>query len=109
MSDGPLNVAGDGLRVAIRLSPRARTDRLVAVAASAEGGYVLKATVTAPAEAGRANEALLQLLARAWHVPRRDLSIIAGSTSRDKVVRIAGDPQRLVEQVAPEIARLPGG
>ena len=102
-------MARDGLRVAIRLSPRARGDRLVAVAASAEGRLVLKAMVTAPAEAGRANEALLQLLVRAWHVSRRDLSIIAGSTSRNKIVRIAGDPQRLVEQVAPVIARLPGG
>jgi len=108
LSDGPLNAAGDGLRVAIRLSPRARTDRLVGVAASAGGGRVLTATVTAPAEAGRANEALLHLLARAWHLPRRDLSIIAGSTSRNKVVRVAGDPQRLAERLAPEIARLPG-
>ena len=80
----------------------------MAVAAAAEGGHVLKATVTAPAEAGRANEALLHLLARAWHLPRRDLSIIAGSTSRNKVVRVAGDPQRLAERLAPEIARLPG-
>ena len=81
----------------------------MAVAAAAQGGHVLKATVTAPAENGRANEALLQLLARAWHLPRRDLSLIAGSASRHKIVRIVGDPQRLVEQVAPEIARLPGG
>ena len=109
MSDAPSNVASEGLRVAIRLSPRARSDRLVAVTASAASGHVLKAAVTAPAEAGRANEALLQLLAKSWRVPRRNLSIIAGSTSRNKVVRIAGDPQRLVEQVAPEIARLPGG
>ena len=109
MPDGPLNLSGDGLWVAIRLSPRARTDRLVAIAVSVKGGHVLKATVTAPAEGGRANEALLQLLARAWHVPRRDLSIIAGSTSRNKIVRVAGDPQRLVEQIAPEIARLAGG
>jgi hypothetical protein len=109
LSEGPLKAAGDGLRVAIRLSPRARNDRLVAVAASAAGGHVLKATVTAPAEAGRANEALLQLLARAWHLRRGDLSIIAGSTSRNKIVRVAGHPQRLAEQLAPEIARLPGG
>jgi hypothetical protein len=109
LSEGPLKAAGDGLRVAIRLSPRVQSDRLVAVAASAGGGHVLKATVTAPAEAGRANEALLQLLARAWHLPRGDLSIIAGSTSRDKIVHVAGHPQRLAEQLAPEIARLPGG
>jgi len=47
------------------------------------------------------------LLARTWHLPRRDLSIIAGSTGRNKIVRVAGDPQYLVEKVAPEIARLP--
>ena len=104
-----MHVAGDGLRVAIRLSPRARTDGLVAIAAAAGGRHVLKATVTAPAEAGRANEALLQLLARAWHLPRRDLSIIAGSSSRNKTVRVVGDPQYLMDKVAPEIARLSGG
>jgi uncharacterized protein (TIGR00251 family) len=108
LSEGPVTVARDGLRLAVRLSPRARTDRLVAVAAMAGGGRVLKATVSAPAEAGRANEALLQLLAGAWHLPRRDFSIIAGSASRNKTVRIAGDPQGLVEKVIPEIARLPG-
>jgi uncharacterized protein YggU (UPF0235/DUF167 family) len=46
---------------------------------------------------------------RTWKVLRRDLSIIAGSTSRNKIVRIAGDLQRLVDQVALEIARLRGG
>ena len=51
----------------------------------------------------------MRLSPRAWKVPRRDLSIIAGPTSRNKIVRVAGDPQRLVDQVAPEIARLPGG
>ena len=82
---------------------------MVAVAASAACGHLLKATVTEPAEAGRANEALLQLLAHAWHLPSRDLSIVAGSTRGNKIVRVAGDPQHLVEQVAPKIARLPGG
>jgi uncharacterized protein len=101
-------VAEDGLRVAIRLVPRAMGDRLVAIAATPEGGRVLKATVTAPPEAGRANEALLRLLAQAWHIPRRDISIIQGLTSRNKAVRIAGDPHRLLEKITPEIARLPG-
>jgi len=94
--------------VAIRLSPGARTDRLVMIAATAEGGRVLKASVTAPAEGGRANEALLQLLASAWHLPRRNLSIVAGSTSRNKAVQMAGDPQQLIDKIALEIARLPG-
>lgn len=94
--------------MAIRLLPRARVDPLVAIASATDGRRVLKATVTAPPDAGRANEALLQLLARAWHIPRRDISIISGLTSRNKAVRVAGDPQRLIEKIAPEIARLPG-
>ena len=106
MSDGPLRLAHDGLCVAIRLSPRAKADRLLAIA-TAEGQRVLKVSVTAPAESGRANEALLRLLARAWHLRRSDLSIITGSTSRNKAVRVAGDPRRLIDRIALEIADLP--
>jgi uncharacterized protein (TIGR00251 family) len=107
LSDGPLRLAHDGLRVTIRLSPRAKVNRLLAITA-AEGGRVIKASVTAPAEGGRANEALLQLLARAWEIPRRDLSIIAGSSSRNKAVRVAGDARRLIDKIALQIAGLPG-
>ena len=92
----------------IRLSPGARADRLIEITSSVEGRRALKASVTAPAQDGRANEALLKLLARAWRLPRRDLSIVAGSTSRNKTVRMAGDPQQLIDKIAPEIARLPG-
>ena len=99
-------MATTGLRVAIRLSPRAEADRLVAIAATAEARRVAQSDgYRAAPEGGRANEALLQLLARAWHLPRRDLSIVAGADQPNKVVRVAGDAQQLVEQVAPEIAR----
>ena len=96
------------MRVTVRLSPQAGAEGLIGIVISADGRRVLKASVTAPARDGRANEALLQLLARVWHLPRRDLSIVAGSTSRSKAVRLAGDPQQLIEKIAPEIARLPG-
>jgi uncharacterized protein YggU (UPF0235/DUF167 family) len=46
--------------------------------------------VTAPPEGGRANEAVLRLLAKTLGVPRRDLELAAGSTSRDKVVTLLG-------------------
>jgi uncharacterized protein len=101
-------MAADGLSVAIRLSPRAKADLLLAVAGDAAGRRVVKASVIAPAEGGRANEALLQLLARAWRLPRRDLSITAGSTSRNKAIHVAGDPRQLADKITPEIARLPG-
>ena len=46
--------------------------------------------VSAPAERGRANEALLDLLAEALCLPRRRLSLVAGATARDKVVAVEG-------------------
>ena len=100
-------MARDGLRVEIRLTPRASADRLVAIAVNSGGHRVLRAAVTAPAKDGKANEALLQLLARSWDLPRRDLSIFAGATSRNKMVRMAGDPQRLIDRIMPAIACLP--
>ncbi len=107
--DGPITPDRDGVRVAIRLSPRARSDRLLGVSSAAEGGRAVKACVTAPAQDGRANEALLQLLARAWRLPRRDLSIVVGAASRNKTVRVAGDSHQLLAKLSDEIANLPGG
>jgi len=108
LPDHPLTLTGDGLRVAVRLTPRAKIDRVLGTAAAAHGGQALKVSVTAPARDGRANEALLQLLARAWHLPRSNLSIVAGAASRNKTVRVSGDPGQLIAKLSAEIASLPG-
>ena len=73
----PLSTAADGVRLAVRLTPRGRADRIDGIA-----GGMLKIAVTAPPADNQANEALLRLLAREWRVPRRDLSIAAGARSR---------------------------
>jgi hypothetical protein len=100
--------AHDGVRVAIRLTPRAKADRVIAIAAAAGGQRVLKASVTEPPENGRANEALLRLLAHAWQLRRRNLAIVAGAASRQKTVHIVGDPRYLLEHLGGLIAALPG-
>jgi uncharacterized protein YggU (UPF0235/DUF167 family) len=46
--------------------------------------------VAAPPERGKANDAVLALLAEALDVPRSSLSIVSGEGSRDKVVELAG-------------------
>jgi uncharacterized protein (TIGR00251 family) len=109
LPDGPIIPTRDGVRVAIRLSPRARSEGLLGLPLAAEGGRVVKATVIAPAQDGRANEALLQLLAKVWRLPRRDFSIVAGAVSRRKTVHVAGDPYQLIAKLSGEIASLPGG
>ena len=102
--DGPLNLARDGVRVAIRLKPGAKAARVAAVAAAAGDRQELVASVTERPQNGRANEALLRLLASAWQLPRRDLRIVSGAAGRHKVVQITGDPQRLLAYLAGLIA-----
>jgi uncharacterized protein YggU (UPF0235/DUF167 family) len=49
-----------------------------------------KVRVAAPPEGGRANDAVLDLLARELSLPRRSLSIVSGLSAREKVVRMEG-------------------
>ena len=91
----------------VRLTPRAGADRVDGVVAAPEGGKVLKVSVTAPPAEGRANEALLRLLAREWRLPRRDLALVSGAKSRDKLVHITGDGRTLADRLAALLAELP--
>jgi hypothetical protein len=53
-------------------------------------GDAWKVRVSAAPEAGKANDAVLDLLARTLDLPRRDLELTAGRASRDKVVAVGG-------------------
>jgi uncharacterized protein (TIGR00251 family) len=90
------------VRLSVRLTPRAGRERIEGIVAGA-----LKVSVTAPPSENQANEALLRLLATEWRLPRRDLSIVQGTKSRNKTVRIAGDPvgllARLTSLIAPQV------
>ena len=108
MPEGPITPTREGVRVVIHLSPRASSDRLRGIAATAKGGRAIKVSVTAPPQDGRANEALLRLLSQVWRIPRRDLSVAAGAGSRSKIVRVAGDSHELLTKLSSEIASLPG-
>ena len=95
------------MRIALRLTPRARADRIEGLVRLADNTLALKVAVTAPAAENRANDALLQLLAREWRLPRRDLSIAAGPRSRNKLVHIAGPPAALLSRLAAALGALP--
>jgi len=106
-NDAPFTATAYGLRVAIRLTPRARADRIDGVIRNADGTSAVKVSVTAPPADNRANEALIALLAEEWHLPRRDLTLIAGSKSRSKTVQVAGDPHALRQKLADALASVP--
>ena len=84
------------VRFTVRLTPRAVTDRVDGVL---DG--VLKARVTAPAVEGAANHALVRLLADELDVAHNDVRIVAGATSRQKMVVVTGSSRRRSLPVGP--------
>jgi uncharacterized protein len=103
-SASPFVGAASGVTARIRLTPRASANRIAWLVAEADGGVALKVTVTAVAEDGKANAALLDLLARNWRLPKRDLALIAGATSRRKLIHIAGETASLLLRLERSIA-----
>jgi uncharacterized protein (TIGR00251 family) len=74
-----------GVRVTIRVQPRASTNGIVGLQ-----GDALKIRLTAPPVEGAANDALLRLLSDTFGIPVRAITIVAGSSSRTKVVELDG-------------------
>jgi hypothetical protein len=95
------------VRLSVRLTPRTSADRIGGIVRDADGAAALRVSVTAPPAANRANDALLQLLAREWRLPRRGLTLIASAQSRNKTVQIAGDPDALLARLAPLVSAAP--
>ncbi|MGE5271025.1 MAG: DUF167 family protein [Thiohalocapsa sp.] len=95
------------MRLTVRLAPRARGDHIDGLARLADGSAVVKASVRAPPADNRANEALLQLLAREWRLPRRELSLVGGGKSRTKTVQIAGPSASVLARLREAVAALP--
>lgn len=74
----------DSVTMRVRVHPKARRERISGVL-----GDALKLELTAPPIDGKANEACIRFLAEFLRVPRSSVTIAAGLTSRNKVVRIA--------------------
>ena len=84
MSMSPRHTAVS-LTFAIRVHPRARRNAI-------EGrvGDALKVSLTAPPVDGKANEAVIRFFAELLQVSRSSVTIAAGETSRNKVIRVVG-------------------
>ncbi len=77
--------AREGATFAVKVHPRARKNAI-----TGEVGDALKVALTAPPVEGRANEACIEFFAEVLNVPRSSVSIAAGQSSRNKVIRVAG-------------------
>ena len=92
-------VADDGVSVSVKVQPRSRRPGVQGRAPGAAGER-LRIGETEAAEAGRANRAACTALADALDVPAGAVSVLAGAASREKVLRVAGDPAAIVARLA---------
>jgi uncharacterized protein (TIGR00251 family) len=75
----------EGLTLRVRVQPRAAQD---ALGGERQGALVVR--LTAPPVEGRANEALCRLLGRALGVPPSAVTVLRGTSGRDKLIAVAG-------------------
>jgi uncharacterized protein (TIGR00251 family) len=85
MADLPVKSVSGGVTLAVRVTPRAHKNEIAGVQ-----GDALKVRLAAPPVKGAANAALCAFLAEQLGVRRNAVTLIAGQTSRQKVVRVEG-------------------
>jgi uncharacterized protein (TIGR00251 family) len=102
----PATAKPDGVVLHVRLTPKSSAARIAGVE-DRGGKPVLKAYVTAPPEDGKANAALVALVADWLGVPKSTVSMAAGQKSRLKSVFAGGDAKTLLEKIAALLADAP--
>lgn len=95
----PYKVFDDHLRLAVRLTPNGGRDAIDGIEPNGDGEAHLKARVSCVPEKGKANQALIVLLAKRLGVPKSSISLVSGDTARQKILRIDGDPEDLARRI----------
>jgi uncharacterized protein len=84
-----------GIRLRVKVQPKARHEGVAGVMADGgkpdSWGSALKLSVGAPPEDGKANAAVIALLAESLGVAKSAISVVGGATNRRKLVEIRGD------------------
>lgn len=104
-SADPWRYSGDGISIALRVTPRGGRDDIDGIEKLADGRSVVKVRVRAIADGGEANRAVTELLAKALRVPKASVRILSGTTSRLKQVAVGGDPKSLGDALRALTAR----
>ncbi len=78
-------------RFAVRLTPKGGRDAIEGWQFDAAGRKMLKARVAAPPEDGKANAALIALLAQALNIGTSRIRVVGGASSRVKTIEAEGN------------------
>jgi uncharacterized protein YggU (UPF0235/DUF167 family) len=99
MSGAPWRATLDGIIVACRLTPKGGRDAIDGAATLADGARVLLVRVRAAPEDGKANAALVRLIADKAGAPPSRARLVAGAKSRLKQVAVTGEPAALIAKL----------
>jgi uncharacterized protein len=106
LSDGlPWRENPDGVVLHVRLTPKGGRDAIEGVEAMSDGRAVLKARVRVAPEDGKANDALVRMIAKSLRVAPSAVTISAGHTARIKTLTIAGVAAELAVALAAAVKR----
>jgi uncharacterized protein YggU (UPF0235/DUF167 family) len=97
-------VDGPTTRLRLRIAPGGRAGRVVG-----RHGEAWKLRVAAPPERGKANEAVVELLAGVLGLPGSRIQIVRGLSSRDKLVAVRGLTEDEVSSRLEAAAAQPAG
>ncbi|WP_312846803.1 DUF167 family protein [Stappia sediminis] len=100
----PWQETGDGLRLFLRVTPKAAKDGIDGIKTLDDGRKVVLVRVRAIPDKGAANKAVCTVVAKALGVAKSSVALESGSTSRFKTLRIDGDAQ----QIAASLTALAG-
>lgn len=99
MSGPPFRDKDAGVAIYVRLSPNASQNRLAGVIETGDGICRIKARVCARPEGGKANKALLKLLAKQLSLPISSLTFAAGHKDRNKTILASGDKRAIKQAI----------
>jgi uncharacterized protein (TIGR00251 family) len=88
-----------GARVALKVTPRAHSSGVQGVEVDGSGRTHLAVRISAPPEAGKANAALIRLLAKRWRMPQGALELVSGAGARRKMLHVHGAPGELIARL----------
>lgn len=97
-AERPWRTAANGLRLLVRVTPKASREGVDGVSATAQGP-ALAVRVRAPADKGEANRAVEAVVADWLAVPKSSVSVAQGGKSRLKTVAVEGEPLRLAARI----------
>ena len=93
---GPLSADARGIRLAVRVTPRASRDEVTGLARDADDRLWVEARVRALPDKGKANAAIAKLLATELGVAKTLVSVLSGTTNNNKIILIEGEPAELM-------------